>query len=244
MFVHIVDAGWEKPAMPLPLIIGHRGVSGHALENSLTAFRLATSPGRWQCDAVELDVHVTADGELVVHHDDQLSTGEVISTLTLDRLRRHSLADGFPPPTLREALDVLGDLTVFVEVKALPAAADATLIALIRPNGATFRRQVHSFDHRIIARLHRQAPDLSLGVLSCSRPLDPVGPVLQAGAAVLWQESHLIDQELVDQCQAHEVGVIAWTVNDPAEADALRAMGVMGLCGNWPERLRPASNRG
>ena len=74
-----------------PVVIAHRGVSGRALENSLAAFALAVAEG---CDGIELDVHATVDGELVVHHDPLIEGGERIANLPLTAIRRIPLADG------------------------------------------------------------------------------------------------------------------------------------------------------
>jgi glycerophosphoryl diester phosphodiesterase len=226
--------------MSRPLVIGHRGASGHALENSLAAFRLAAAPeGPDQCDGVELDVHTTADGRFVVHHDALLPSGEPIGTMPSSRVRATKLADGSTIPTLEEALDVLNRVQLFVEVKGLPAASDAALLAVLSRHPAG-RLHLHAFDHRIVARLGAAVPDLSLGVLSASYPLHPVREVLEAGARTLWQGADLIDRDLVEGCHDAGVAIVAWTVNDRAEAVRLAALGVDGLCGNWPERLRVA----
>jgi glycerophosphoryl diester phosphodiesterase len=218
-----------------PLIIAHRGSSGRELENSLAAFRRAAAE---VCDGVELDIHTTRDGEFLVHHDQALPSGELISALSLAELSKIPLADGFPAPTLAEALAATGELDVYIEAKTLPQAADDALLELIRTDLKPARLHVHAFDHRIIARLAARSPSLSLGVLSSSYPVDPVGPVLGAGARTLWQQRDLIDQELVTRCTNAGITIIAWTVNDIAEARRLRSLGVAGLCGNWPERMR------
>jgi glycerophosphoryl diester phosphodiesterase len=132
---------------------------------------------------------------------------------------------------------VLSGLDVYIEAKSLPPEADALLIEIVRQHPYPERLHVHAFDHRTIRRLHEHAPELSLGVLSSSYPLDPVSQVLMAGAKTLWQEWHLIDEAMVSICRGAGVEVIAWTVNDAAAAARLAAMGVAGLCGNYPERL-------
>ena len=131
----------------------------------------------------------------------------------------------------------LEGLELFVEAKSVPPEADATLIAALRmPRQGT--THVHAFDHRIIARLRHQDPAISLGVLSASYPVDPIEQVKRAGANTLWQQATLIDRALVAACRHGGISLIAWTVNDREEAKALTALGVDGLCGNWPERLR------
>ena len=223
-----------------PIVIGHRGVSGHAVENSIDAFQQAAASGIHHCDGVELDLQTTIDGHFVVHHDPVLSSGGIIAKLPLSRVRATPLADGSPIPTLAEALRVLASLEVFVEAKSLPPQADADLLALLRDHGLQ-RSAVHAFDHRVIARLRRADASIRLGVLSSSYPIDPIRPVLDAGAATLWQDASLIDAELVASCRRHGIALFAWTVNDPLEARRLAALGVDGLCGNWPERLRVSS---
>ncbi len=220
-----------------PMVIGHRGVSGHAIENSLAAFRMAATPGTNRCDGVELDLQTTLDGQFVVHHDPLLSDGGVIAKLSLSRVRATPLADGSPIPTLAEALGVLAELDVFVEAKNLPPESDADLLALLRDHGLQ-RLAVHAFDHRVIARLRSADDEIRLGVLSSSYPIDPIRQVLDAGATTLWQEASLIDPALVSACHREGISLHAWTVNDTLEARRLAALGVDGLCGNWPERLR------
>lgn len=223
--------------MPLhpPRILGHRGDSGHALENSLAAF---TAARRLGVDGVELDVHATADGMLVVHHDAEIPGRGPIATLSSSDLGALVLSNGELIPTLPKALEALGGLEVWIEVKALPSSADRALLAAIDGSPTPDRCAVHGFDHRIVARLGSLRPTLRRGILSASYPLDPAGPMVMAGATALWQEWRLIDAELIQAIHRRGGEVIAWTVNDPVTARQLGALGVDALCGNYPERLR------
>lgn len=189
------------------------------------------------CDGIELDIHATADGEFVVHHDPTLSDGARIDDLLLREVLERRLADGAPPPRLADVLTAFPTLSIYIEAKSLPPEYDLALLALMAADPRPDRLHVHAFDHRIIARLSRIQPNGSYGVLSASYPIDPVWQALEAGAQTLWQEHHLIDAALVKACAAAGVRVIAWTVNDATSAARLRAMGVAGLCGNWPDRL-------
>src|SRR5438552_4074289 len=197
---------------PTPRVLAHRGASGHALENSLAAFREAIRLG---ADGVELDIHTTADGSLLIHHDPVIPGLGPIASQPLEAIRATPLPNGEPIPTLEEALAALGGLEVWIEVKALPASADRPLLAAIDRAPTPSRCAVHSFDHRIVARLGVLRPALRRGVLSASYPLDPVGPMVAAGASALWQAAELIDGELVDAVHRHGGEVIAWTVQDP-----------------------------
>ena len=217
-----------------PSAIAHRGASGIAYENSPSAFRLAKQLG---ADGVELDVHATADGDLVVHHDYAIPEAGLISGLSSTDIAHHRLPNGEEIPTLGQALDLLDGLDVWVEVKSLPASFDHRLFETLDRGPTPQRYAVHSFDHRIIARLGKQRPILSRGVLLASYLLDPVAVVRSAGADVLWQEAHLIDQDLVQLM--HEAGcrLIAWTANTEAEISRLAKMGADGICGNFPDLI-------
>ncbi|MFI5234711.1 MAG: glycerophosphodiester phosphodiesterase, partial [Gemmatimonadales bacterium] len=173
-----------------------------------------------------------------VHHDPELAGLGVISAHTLAEIRRVALPNGEPVPVLEEVLAALGAFTVWVEVKTLPPEFDGRLLAMLAAGPG--RYGVHAFDHRIIARLGRQAPALHRGVLSASRPVDPVAQVTAAGAAVLWQEASLTDADLVDVVHAAGKELIVWTANTPDELERLTRLGVDGLCGNYPDRSRAA----
>jgi glycerophosphoryl diester phosphodiesterase len=218
----------------VPAIIAHRGASAYELENTLAAFRKAVALG---ADGIELDVHATMDGAFVVHHDDEIH-GRRIADHSLTDLRQHPLRNGEVVPTLEEALAAIRpDVDVYVEVKTLPEAhQDRFLKALGR--GANVH--VHAFDHRLVRRLVNARPGLSAGVLSASYPLDPVPQVRAAGANTLWQHRELVDAPLVAQAHADGVTVIIWTVNRPADARRLAALGVDGLCTDAPDRIREA----
>ena len=221
--------------MNLPAIIAHRGASHVELENTLASFRKAVELG---ADGIELDVHGTADGVLLVHHDPDIG-GRAIADHTADELRERPLKNGEPVPTLAEALNAIGtNLDVYIEVKALAEHLDATLLATMDAGPAPAHYHVHGFDHRLIRRLTTERPALSAGVLSASYPLDPVAPARAAGARTLWQVQDLIDVPLVAQIHDAGMQVIAWTVDRPFDARRLAALGVDGLCTNEPDRIR------
>jgi glycerophosphoryl diester phosphodiesterase len=192
---------------------------------------------------VELDVHACRSGELIVHHDFLVHGLGPIADLTLQDLRRARLSNGETIPTLDESLEAMlspkpsiGE--VWIELKSLPASSDTTLLEAIDRSPLPDRCAVHSFDHRIVARLGARRPGLRRGVLSTSYPVDPVSPMVATGSSALWQEWRLIDSSLVDAVHRAGGEIIAWTVNDPERARALERLGVDAVCGNWPDRLR------
>lgn len=231
--------------MPTPEIIAHRGVSRERLENTIPAFQRAIDLG---ADAVELDVHVTLDGTVVVHHDAMIRgtaphpalAGRPISSLTTAELAGFRLSDGASVPTLVEVAALLRDsLTVYCELKGAGSALPS-LDVLLASGG---RCAVHSFDHRMIAEAEHAAPEVPRGVLEVSRHVDPTASLRSVGARDLWQLVEYIDEALVHQVHAVGGRVIAWTVNDGAVAERLARWGVDGLCGDDVGLLRTVLGR-
>jgi glycerophosphoryl diester phosphodiesterase len=223
--------------MRRPSVIAHRGASGYEYENSRAAFRRAVM---LDADGVELDVHATRDGGIVVHHDPEVPGFGPIAEMSLAEARQARIRNGETLPLLTEILELVGDREVWVEVKSLPPAYDAMLLAILEQGPAPKRYGVHSFDHRIVHRLGEACPTLHRGILLTAYLRDAISVMRAVGATALWQEWQQVDQELVNQ--VHESGgvVIAWTVNDLGDLDRMVRLGVDGLCGNYPDRIRVA----
>lgn len=213
-------------------------------ENSIPAFLRALELG---ADAIELDVHATIDGTLVVHHDASLSivsglptsgrpiagtpdrqaSGPPIASLSASDLPNFRLSNGISIPTLNEVLDAVGDnAMIYVEIKA--PNIESLVVRCVRES--TARCAVHSFDHRIARNVKRIFPAIRTGVLEVARHVDPVAPLLATGAHDLWQHVDYIDEDLVTQAHSRDRAVIAWTANDPAQWKTLSALGVDGIC--------------
>lgn len=219
--------------MRRPLVIAHRGASAYEVENSLAAFRAAGPAG---ADAVELDVHSTADGALVVLHNETIDGTHHIAHCGRAQVRAHRLANGESVPMLDEALAALGSAVgVYVEIKTLAPPFDEALLAALEsgPNPAGYA--VHSFDHRIVRRLGEKRPALARGVLSSSYLLRPLAALEDTGATVLWQERSLVDRALVETVHGAGAQVIVWTVDRPEEMRRFLAMGVDGIVTNFPD---------
>jgi glycerophosphoryl diester phosphodiesterase len=197
-----------------------------ARENTLPSFELALDAG---ADGLELDVHATADGVIVVHHDPDLAGGPRIDSLTLAELRRHEAAPGVPIPTLEELCALVqGRATLFVELKGA-GVERAVLDVLASYDGPV---ALHSFDHMMIRRAARLDPTMRLGILFEEAPVEAAQRMAETGALDVWPHWPLVSAELVGA--VHDAGgrVIPWTVNDQATAQTLAALGVDALCGD------------
>lgn len=215
-------------------IIAHRGTPRELPENTIPGFLRAIEQG---ADAIELDVHATRDGVVVVHHDfAPRAPGHVpptrkLADLTLADLERYPLEGGVPIPTLAQVLGAVGGrAAVYVEIKA--TGIEQRVVDVI--GRANARCSVHSFDHRIVRRVRELAPVLPTGVLLASYLLDLTAVLRGAGASDLWEQWEHIDQPLVDEAKRAGARVIAWTVNEPEDARRLASMGVAGICTDLP----------
>lgn len=202
--------------------IAHRGAKREFPENTLSSFRRAFELG---ADAVELDVHATKDGVVVVHHDPTLGRhGPAIRDLTWLELEQRTDAE---VPCLQHVLEAVpASATAYVEIKAL-GIERAVSEAL---GSVPVRCAVHSFDHATIVRMREIAPRIARGVLF-DGSLAALDDVLSRSAARdVWPQWKLIDQALVNTIHVRGCRVIAWTVNSREDAQRLAALGVDGIC--------------
>lgn len=221
----------------IPEIIAHRGASRECRENTLAAFARALERG---ADGLELDVHGTRDGVLIVHHDPviRLADGDSapIATLHSADIAAMRLPGGDPVPTIDEVFELVGDrATVYVEVKA---ARVESLVSSAIARHPDVPVAVHAFDHRIPVEVRALSPGLSIGLLSASYPLDVRAVLLPAAAESWWQHAELIDEALVHDVHAAGARLIAWTVNDVEQARELAGWGVDALCTDSPGEIR------
>lgn len=211
-----------------PEIIAHRGASRERPENTLSAFRRAVELG---ATAVELDLHRTLDGPIVVHHDfavkDEASGMLLpIAELTASAVAGHRVR-GEPIPLLEDVLDALGtDVTFYCELKG----ADTTAGTLNAIQSAGANAAVHSFDHRLIADALVFAPDVPRGVLEISYPVDPLHALLQVKGRDLWRQKDFVDEPLIRAAHAAGARVVAWTVNDAAQMRRFAEWGIDAIC--------------
>lgn len=216
-----------------PERIGHRGAPRDFLENTLPSFERALELG---ADAIELDVHATADGVVVVHHDPVLGNGvpaawrgRPLSSISWGELQGIELASGVTVPSLSQVLDLVSDrATVYVEIKG--HGIEAVVAETLDRAGAATRCAVHSFDHDAIARMATLAPDIPRGLLFDRTLPDVRSAMARADARDAWPSWKLVDRTFV--AAVHGIGgrVVAWTVNTRATAAHLRALGVDGIC--------------
>lgn len=228
-----------QPPSGRPWILGHRGASATARENTIEAFHLAAEMG---ADGVELDARRTVDGAIVVHHDDRVD-GTPIVSLSLVALR-----EAWPHvPTLEEALAACRGMWVNVEVKSSSTdadwdPADSSLEAVLDViDQAGVDVEVSSFNPLTVYRSLQLRPDLPTGWLterSFVDPFDAITAAASAGHTAIHPDLASFDDDAGAVVRAaHTAGLwaIAWTVDEPDDITRLADAGIDGIITNVPD---------
>jgi len=235
----------------MPLIIAHRGASGYAPENTLTAFRKAVELG---CRMIELDVRLSADEVPVVIHDGTLTrtAGDPrrVNQLTVDQLRQLDAGSWFAPeyageriPTLADALAAIPEtVTVNIELKLNGPGELQRLIdrisAVITEQRAEKRLLCSSFAHKALWALRRRFFSLPLGYLIEGRVVQEQfteAKGLQATALIL--QGQWTTPAVIRQAHANRLKLFSYTINRPLQMRQLLRKGVDGIMTNFPDRL-------
>lgn len=227
-----------------PLVIAHRGASGHRPENTLPAYALAVEQG---CDMIEIDLHTTRDGEIVITHDAELvdigGRGEV-ATASVAEIRALDAGAGEPVPLLDEVLDQFGRVVPFnLELKQGTAGAyagmEAATAEAVQDRGLEPQTLYSSFYDPVLANLRHAAPDARIALLISRKFPERIFERAEAvGAEAVNPELPVVDAALVEEAHARGLAVYVFTVDAPDEMKRLLDLGVDGLFTNFPDRMR------
>ena len=230
-------------------ILAHRGASGYAPENTLEAFALAARLG---ADGVELDVHVSADGELIVIHDetvDRTCNGSgLIQNMTLSEIKALNARNGkgglekcVRIPTLREVYELLKPtpLIINVEIKTdaivYPGILEK-LIALEEELDMGERIIYSSFNHNTIRELKALHPAAKTGLLYVEALAEPWDYALRNGADAIHPDkfSTLNYPDIMDECNKRGIETNIWTVNEAEDIAFLIRHNATSVITNFP----------
>jgi len=251
----------EQPTRPgetgRPLVLGHRGASADAPENTLAAFHAAVAQG---ADGFELDVWRCGSGEPVVIHDVSAArTGGSsldVRAASLSQLRQLDVGSwkgerhrGERIPLLADVLAAFPRAFVNVELKSEglgdPRLA-RTVAKLLRVLGAQERVVVSSFDYALLGAFRLLAPEVPVGLLFAAdqrwQLREALGGALLRPSAV-HPDHRLASDERVVAWRRRGLGVAVWTVDDPGEVERLAAAGVTAVISNRPGVAREAVRR-
>ena len=231
-----------------PVIIAHRGASRQAPENTMAAFKRALELGS---GGIELDVHLSADGHLVVIHDEQVdrtSNGRgFVRDMTLKELRSLDFGSWFSPefkdekiPELEEVMQLIAgwDGLFNIEIKNGPifypgiekAVADA-----IAKYKLTQRTIVSSFNHYSLVEIRRINPEIKTAPLYMAGLYKPCEYARSIGAFAIHPLFYNIVPEVMKDCKKNGIMVNPFTVDQPEYIKAMVAAGVDGIITNVPD---------
>ncbi|MFI6080755.1 glycerophosphodiester phosphodiesterase [Streptomyces sp. NPDC051217] len=218
------------------LTIGHRGVMGVEPENTLRSFLHAERAGM---DAIELDLHLSKDGALVVMHDAELDrttdgTGP-IADRTLAELRELDAGRGERVPVFEEVLDAVSS-PLQAEIKDVAAAR--ALAEVMRRRQLVGRVEVSSFHDEAVAEISALVPGVRTVLIASRWSADVVDRAVAVGADSLALNIRRLTLEVVERAHGAGLGVIGWVVNTPDQLRLVRALGLDGATTDFPEIRR------
>jgi glycerophosphoryl diester phosphodiesterase len=217
--------------------IGHRGVMGVEPENTLRSFVRAHREG---LDGIELDLHLSKDGALVVMHDetvDRTTDGSgAIKDFTLAELRQLDAGRGERVPVFEEVLDAVPRLPVQAEIKDVAAAR--VLAELLRERALLERVSVLSFHDEALWEVRQLLPEARTVLVAGRTGPDLVSRAQAVGARLVSLELRKLSLDVVERCHAADIQVMAWTVNTPNDLALARALGLDGAATDVPDVKR------
>ena len=249
-------------------MFAHRGGSALAPENTCAAFDNGLALG---ADGLELDVHLSRDAIVVVHHDPTLDrttnlTGAIVERTADElaradagcRFRRGDAApfagQGVGVPTLAEVLARYRDARVIVELKVNSAELARAVVEVVRAAGAIDRVCLGSFGRRVLREVRRLEPAIATSAsreevrwaLYRSWVRWPVSRVAYDGYQVPeWSgRTHVVSPPFVDMAHRAGLGIQVWTVDAEEDARRLLGWGVDGLITDRPDLIVPVVRSG
>ncbi|MEV7465007.1 glycerophosphodiester phosphodiesterase [Streptomyces kronopolitis] len=218
------------------LTIGHRGMMGVEPENTLRSFVRAEHEG---LDVIELDLHLSKDGSLVVMHDadvDRTTDGAgPISERTLAELRELDAGKGERIPVFEEVVEAVG-APLQAEIKDVAAAQ--ALAEVMRARDLTGRVEVISFHDEALAAIRTLLPGVRTALVASRYGTDVVDRAQAVGARMLSLNIRRLTLELVERAHAAQLRVLGWTVNTHDQLRLARGLGLDGVVTDLPEIRR------
>ncbi|MET9833062.1 glycerophosphodiester phosphodiesterase family protein [Streptomyces sp. NPDC006385] len=218
------------------LTIGHRGVMGVEPENTLRSFVAAQQAG---LDVIELDLHLSKDGALVVMHDtdvDRTTDGTgPIADKTLAELRALDAGRGERVPVFEEVLEAVRS-PLQAEIKDVAAAR--ALAEVMAQKDLVSRVEVSSFHDDAVAEIARLVPGVRTALIASRYGTDIVDRAVEAGAATVCLNIRRLTLEVVEHARKADLRIIGWVVNTQDHLRLVRALQLDGATTDYPEIKR------
>ena len=226
------------------LKIAHRGASGYEPENTILAFEKAIELG---ADMIELDIHLSKDGHLIVIHDERVDRktngSDFVKDLTLQELKTIDSGKGERIPTLVETIDcVKGKCGLYIELKG--DNTEKPVVELVLSSAMQKSVIIASFDANKVRKVKELAPKLETSVLVSDKDADWVTIAKKAKADCIhfcWERypspHKLLTDEVMKLAASNNLKVVIWHEERIEEIQRIIKRDIYGICSNLPDLL-------
>jgi glycerophosphoryl diester phosphodiesterase len=224
------------------LKIGHRGAKGYVPENTLLSFQKAIE---MSVDGIELDVHLSADGEIIVIHDatiDRTTNGQgAVNSLSLRELKSFRIEKEHEIPTLIEVLNLVNKRCLInIELKGKGTAIPVVALIekyVLEKNWQYPHFLISSFDWILLLNIHLAKPVIPLGVLTEYDVDLAFAFAKYIQATSIHSYFHLLSKEKTAKMQEEGLQVLAWTVNEKEDIQKIKSFHINGIITDYPDRI-------
>lgn len=218
------------------LKIGHRGAKGHEPENTLISFQKAID---LKVDGIELDVHLSLDGEIIVIHDetiDRTTKGKgFVNQFTALELKKYRI------PKLIEVLELVNrNCFVNIELKGIGTAKPVIELMehyILNKNWNYCNFLISSFDWKMLEEVHSLNPKIRIGVLTEESVEEALAFAKKIKAFSIHPDYVLLSKENVALVQENGFEVYPWTVNLTEDTQKIKSFNVNGIISDFPDRI-------
>lgn len=226
-----------------PLVIGHRGAMGHETENTLPSIQKAMDLG---VDMIEIDVFKIKSGEIVVFHDDKLdrltnAPGNIEDYYIVD-LMKVIVEGGHKIPMLQDVLKLIDNkVALNIELKGVGTADKVNHIMeyyIEKKNWSPDNFIISSFNWDELKEMRKYNPDVAIAVLTEEDPVDAIPVAKELNAVAINPYFKNLDLEKANEIRDAGFKIYTWTVNEPADIEAMKRISVDGIITNFPERVK------
>ncbi|AWG21179.1 glycerophosphodiester phosphodiesterase [Flavobacterium faecale] len=225
------------------LKIGHRGARGYEPENTLISFQKALDMG---VDGIELDVHLSADGLVVVIHDetvDRTTDGSgLVNEKTYEQLSHFRIEKNQNIPTLKEVLDLV-DRKCFVNIELKGNGTAAPVVAMIQEYVQVQKWSyddfiVSSFEWKMLSETVALDSNIPIAVLTETTIAAALDFAKKIKARAINPDFILLEIGTTEQLQREGFKVYPWTVNEIEDIKTIQNYGVDGIISDFPDRIQ------
>ncbi len=218
--------------------IGHRGARGEEPENTMLGFKTALDNGM---DGVELDIHISKDGQIIVIHDDTLDRttdgNGIVSKMPYADIQKADAGKGECIPLLQDVLDLIKptNAILFIEIKC--EESENVLANIIAKNQMESRCIIKCFNHRLLTKIKEINPNIKTACLIVGLPIKAKQIISDANADIISINIKTVDQILIDQCHDAGYKVFIWNANTKEEVKFCKSIGADFLGTDFPSKI-------